>query len=276
MTRRVLLTLAVGVVLGAAGRAGAEVPTPLREVSFDQKLDQQVPLDLEFRDDTGGRVRLRDSFDGKPVILVLAYYRCPKLCNEVLNGLVRSLLDVPLDLGRDFNVVTVSFDPREQPELAAAKKAHYLERYGRARDARAWRFLTGEEEPIRRLADSVGFRYRYDPRTDQYAHASGIVVLTPDGRTSRYFYGIKFAPRDLRLGLVDASGGKIGSPVDRVLLYCFHYDPSVGKYGVTIMNLVRLGGVLTMIGIGVLWFVLWRMGPRQEPDAPAKPTPGAT
>jgi protein SCO1/2 len=258
----------MGIALLAIGPARAEVPAPLQSVGFDQKLDQQVPLDLEFRDELGNRVRLRDSFDGKPVILVLAWYRCPQLCNEVLNGLVRALLDIPLDLGKDFNIVTVSFDPRETPELAAAKKHVYLERYGRARDASAWRFLTGEEEPIRELTDSVGFRYSWDARTEQFAHASGIVVLTPDGRVSRYFFDIRYSPRDLRLGLVEASGGKIGSRVDQVLLYCFHYDPAIGKYGVTIMNVVRLGGVLTMLAIGLLWFVLWRLGPRRMPDAP--------
>src|SRR5262249_18580476 len=175
-------------------RAEDSPPPLIRDVGSDQRLNEQVPLDLKFTDEAGRTVRLGDYFDGKPVILVLAYYRCPMLCTEVLNGLVRALLDVPLDIGKDFRVVTVSFDPREKPELAAAKKKTYLERYGRSGAEAGWHFLTGDEEPIRRLTEAVGFRYVYDERNDQFAHASGILVLTPTGKVSRYFYDVRYAP----------------------------------------------------------------------------------
>jgi protein SCO1/2 len=234
------------------------LPPVLREVGFDQRLDEQVPLDLAFKDEAGRPVRLGDYFDGKPVILVLAYYRCPMLCTEVLNGLVRSLLDIPFDVGKEFNIVTVSFDARENdlPGLAAAKKKTYVERYGRPGAADGWHFLTGEQAAIDALTKAVGFRYTYDARHDQFAHASGILVLTPTGRVSRYFYDVTFSPRDLRLGLVEAAANKIGSPVDLVLLFCFHYDPTEGKYGVVVMNLVRLGGVTTVVVLVTLIVVL--------------------
>jgi protein SCO1/2 len=258
-------------ILLAAGLAHAQpsLPPVLRPVGFDQRLDEQVPLDLEFRDEAGRAVRLGDCFGGKPVILVLAYFKCPMLCTEVLNGLVRALLDLPLEIGKDFRVVTVSFDPRETPEMAAAKKKTYLERFARPGAEAGWHFLTGEERAIRRLTEAVGFRYVYDPKNDQFAHASGIVVLTPAGKVSRYFYDIRYSPRDLRLGLVEASAGRIGSPVDRILLYCFHYDPLEGKYGPAVMNFVRLGGVLTLLALGTFMAVLWR----RERKAPSPPTP---
>ncbi|HEX5270092.1 MAG TPA: SCO family protein, partial [Gemmataceae bacterium] len=227
-------------------------------------LGAQVPLDAEFRDETGGVVKLGDYFGDKPVILVLAYYRCPGLCTMVLNGLVQALLDVPLEMGRDFQVVTVSFDPRETPALAAAKKKTYLERYGRPGAEAGWHFLTGEQEPITRLTEAVGFRYRYDSVNDQFAHASGIMVLTPKGKVSRYFYDIAYSPRDVRLGLVEASGNRIGTASDQVLLFCFHYDPAEGKYGAAVMNLVRLGGVLTILGVVAMVFVLWRQERRKR------------
>jgi protein SCO1/2 len=261
--------LAALLILLAAGsaQAGPYVPRALRDVGFDQRLDAQVPLDLTFRDEAGRPVELAEYFRGKPVILVLAYYRCPQLCNEVLNGLVRAMLDMTLDVGKDFDVLTVSFDPRETPELAAAKKATYMERYGRPGAEAGWHFLTGDEGPIRRLTEAVGFRYRYDAANDQFAHASGIMVLTPAGKVSRYFYDIRYNPRDLRLGLVEASANKIGTPADRVLLFCFHYDPEQGRYGPVIMNFVRLGGLLTVLGIGSLVGVLWRRGRRERRHA---------
>jgi protein SCO1/2 len=240
----------------AAGSVRAQLPAPLRDVGFDQKLDAPLPLDAPFHDEAGRDVKLGDYFGRRPVILVLTQFRCPMLCSEVLNGLVRALIDVPLKPGADFEILTVSFDPRETPPMAAAKKQTYLERYGRPEAEYGWHFLTGDAESIRRLTDAVGFRYTYDSANDRYAHASGIVVVTPSGRVARYFYDVKFSPRDLRLGLVEASAGKIGSPVDQVLLFCFHYDPTVGKYGPAIMNIVRAGGVLTMLGIGVL---IWRL-----------------
>jgi protein SCO1/2 len=242
----------------APAHAQPALPPAIREVGWDQKLDTLVPLELAFRDETGQTVRLRDYFDGKPVILVLAYNRCPMLCNQVLNGLVQSMLDLPFEAGKDFNIVTVSFDPREQPELAAAKRQHYLERYGRPGAEQGWHFLTGEEANIKQLADAVGFRYRYDAKHDQYSHASGITLLTPAGKVSRYFFDVRFPPRDLRLGLVEASQNRIGSAADQILLYCFHYDPIEGKYGPAIMTFMRTGGVLTMIAIGSFMYYLWR------------------
>jgi protein SCO1/2 len=259
-------------ILAAPGRAAAQLPRSLQGVGFDQNLNAQIPLDLPFRDESGQLVRLGDYFRDRPVILVLAYYRCPMLCTQVLNGLVRALLEVPLDLGRDFQVVTVSFDPRETPEMAAAKKKTYLERYGRPGAEAGWHFLTGDQEPITRLTQTVGFRYRYDPDHDQFAHASGIMVLTPLGKLSRYFYDISYSPRDLRLGLVEASNHQIGSAADQILLFCFHYDPVEGKYGATVMNLVRLGGVLTILAVGGFVFVLWRQDRHRA--RPAQATDG--
>jgi len=219
----------------------SSLPASLRGVNFDQKLDNQVPPELEFKDETGATVRLKDYFSDKPVILNLAYFRCPMLCDQVMNGMVRAMLDLPLEVGKDFRVLTVSFDPRETPEMAAAKRDTYLQRSGHERAGDGWHFLTGAEEPIQRLTDAVGFRYRYDPKNDQFAHASGIVVLTPTGKVSRYFYDVNFSPRDLRLGLVEASAGRIGSAVDQILLFCFDYDPLEGNYGPTVMKLLRVG-----------------------------------
>jgi protein SCO1/2 len=245
-------------------RAESGLPPILRQVAFDQRLNEQVPLDLQFRDEAGQAVKLADYFSSKPVILVLAYYRCPMLCTEVLNGLVRALLDVPFVMGRDYEVVTVSFDPRETPEMAAAKKRTYLDRFGRPGAEAGWHFLTGDETAIARLTEAVGFRYTYDPSNDQFAHASGIMVVTPQGKLSRYFFDINYSPRDLRLGLVEASANKIGSPVDQVLLFCFHYDPAQGKYGAAVMNFVRLGGAVTLLGVGVLIGGLWRQERRKK------------
>ncbi|HZY84282.1 MAG TPA: SCO family protein [Gemmataceae bacterium] len=271
VVRTLVIVLAALALLAAEPtQPTSSLPPILREVGFDQRLNEQVPLDLEFRDEDGRAVRLADYFDGKPVVLVLAYYRCPKLCTEVLNGLVRAMLDVPFTAGREFNVLTVSFDPREQPELAAAKKHTYLQRYGRPGAERGWHFLTGDEAPIKRLTGAVGFRYTYDPRHDVYAHASGIMVLTPTGKISRYFYDVKYSPRDLRLGLVEASEGRVGSPVDAVLLYCFHYDPNEGKYGPVVINFVRAGGVLTLLALGAFAGVLWRRERLKARKGPAE------
>jgi protein SCO1/2 len=264
------LLVGLAVVVSPA-HAQPELPPVLRSVGFDQRLDKQVPLELTFKDETGRPVRLQEYFDSKPVILVLAYYRCPMLCTEVLNGLVRALMDVSLTVGKDFNVLTVSFDPREPPALAAAKKKTYLERYGRPGAEEGWHFLTGEEGPIQRLTEAVGFRYTYDDRYDQFAHASGIMVLTPGGKISRYFYDVKYSPRDLRLGLVEASANRIGSPVDQVLLFCFHYDPAEGKYGPAVMNFVRLGGVVTLLALGWFFAAMWRQERRRARSKPASP-----
>ncbi len=259
MVRAVMVWGAL-LLLAAAepARPAVQLPQSLQGVGFDQQLDAQVPLDLPFRDETGQSVQLRDYFTDKPVILVLAYYRCPMLCTEVLNGLVRCMLDLPFELGKDFRVLTVSFDPREKPSLAAAKKETYLERYGRPGGAEGWHFLTGDADAIAELTRSVGFRYTYDAANDQFRHASGIIVLTPSGKTSRYFYDIRYSARDVRLGLVEASQNRIGSPVDQILLFCFHYDPREGKYGPVVMNIVRGGGILTVLALGTFFGLLWR------------------
>jgi len=253
--------------------ASSVLPPGLRNVSLEQKLNQQVPLDLSFRDDAGRQLPLSNYFGGKPVILALVYYQCPMLCTQILNGLVMSLRGMSLESGRDFEVVAVSIDPTETPDLAARKKAEYLRRY--AKSPAGWHFLTGAEPQIRQLAEAVGFRYAYDARTKQYAHASAIMVLTPGGRLSRYFYGIEYAPRDLRLGLVEASENKIGSPADQLLLYCYHYDPSTGKYSAIVMNIVRLAGALTLLIFGSLLIWMWRRDLQRGRRAPVPGVMGA-
>ncbi len=229
-----------------------------KKVGFDQRLDEQVPLDLAFTDETGNSVKLSDYFGQKPVILVLAYYRCPMLCTQVLNGLTKSLRELNFTVGKEFTVLTVSFDPRETPELAAAKKKTYLDSYGRPGAEEGWHFLTGKQPAIDALTKAVGFRYAYDAKNDQFVHAAGIVILTPKGKISRYFRDIAFPVRDLRLGLVESSANKIGSPTDQILLYCCHYDPETGTYTASILNLVRAAGV-AMVGVlagmvGLLWW----------------------
>jgi protein SCO1/2 len=217
-----------------------------------------LPLDAAFVDPQGRNVRLGDYFVGKPVLLVFAYYECPMLCTLVLNGLLRAMRALPFDAGNEYNVVTVSIDPGETPELARAKQKEYLKNYGRAGAENGWTFLTGQETEIRRLASAAGFRYEYDPETDEYAHATAIIVVTPEGRLSKYFYGVEYAAKDLRLGLVEASSGKIGTAVDQILLFCFHYDPATGTYGLLIIKILRLAGIVTVAGIGVLILLLAR------------------
>jgi protein SCO1 len=233
-------------------------PSLLKEVGIDQKLNQSIPLDLAFRDEHGKPVRLREYFGRKPVTLSMVYYNCPMLCTQVLNGLESSLKLIPMDVGKQFNVVTVSIDPTERPILAEAKQALYTGLYGRPGVAEGWHFLTGDEQQIRQLANALGFRYAYDPDSKQFAHASAIMIATPEGKISRYFYGIQFPSRDLRLGLVEASEGKIGTPVDQVLLFCYHYDPSTGKYGLLISRLIQIAGAVTVLAIAGLIFVLSR------------------
>lgn len=234
------------------------LPAPLRQVGINQKLNNQVPLDLVFTDENGQEVKLGQYFGRKPVVLSLVYYDCPMLCTQVLNGLTGSLKALKFDVGREFEVVTVSFDPREKAELARQKKDGYMARYGRSGAAEGWHFLTGSEASIVALTDAVGFHFAWDEETKQFAHASGVIILTPEGRVSRYFYGIEYAPRDMQLGLVEASNNKIGSPVDQVLLYCFHYDPQTGKYGFAIMNSIRILGFATFFGLALLIFIMKR------------------
>ena len=230
------------------GEPAQSLPGVLGRIGIDQRLNEHVPLDLPFIDETGGEVRLGDFFGTRPVILALVYYECPMLCMQALNGLVTALGVMSFEPGREFEVVAVSINPREGPGLASQKKASYLERYGRPHTAAGWHFLTGTEASIERLADAVGFRYEFDPAIQQYAHGAGIEVLTPTGAISKYFYGIEFSARDIRLGLIEASEHRIGTPIDEVLLFCYHYDPSTGKYGAAVLRLVRVAGVATVLG----------------------------
>ena len=233
-------------------------PELLKQVGIDQKLNQTIPLNLTFRDENGQTVQLAQFFGHKPVILTLVYYNCPMLCTQVLNGVESGLKELQTDIGKQFEVVTVSIDPTESHVLAKVKQEMYVGMYGRPDAAQGWHFLTGDEPQIKQLADAVGFRYAYDPDTKQFAHASAIMLLTPEGKISRYFYGIQYPSRDLRLGLVEASEGKIGTPVDQVLLFCYHYDPATGKYGLLISRVIQAGGALTVLILGIAMLILFR------------------
>jgi len=255
-------------LLWCAGTALAQIYAPpqtqvyapsrlLQTVGINQKMGAQIPLDLPFADESGRDVTLRQYFD-RPVILALVYYQCPSLCNMVLSGVLSSVKALDMTTGSQYEVVAVSFDPRETPQMAAAKKQTYLKDYQRPGAEQGWHFLTGPETSSKALAAAVGFRYVYDAMTNQYAHSSAIMILTPAGRVARYFYGIQYPPRDVRLGLVEASGGKIGTPTDQVLLYCFHYDPTTGKYALVIMNVLRLAALITLGALLTFMFVMFR------------------
>jgi protein SCO1 len=241
----------------SAQPAGARPPV-LQDIGIDQLLNNQVPLDLEFKDENGRTVKLAEYFKDKPVILSLVYYNCPRLCTQVLNGLLGAMKGLPMTPGKEFVNLTVSFDPREQPELAAAKKAEYLTRYNRPGSEAGWHFLTGDEASIKALTRAVGFRYIWDPVTKQYGHASGIMILTPQGKLSRYFYGIEYAPRDIRFGVIDASAGRVGSLADQVILYCYMYDPDRGTYSLVLMRLLRIFAFFTLTTLLALFLYLRR------------------
>ena len=239
------------------------LPTALQSVGIEQKLNGQLPLDSEFKDENGQIVKLGDYFGkGRPVVLALVYYECPMLCNEVLNGLTGSLKGIAFDAGKEFDVVAISFDAREndKPELTKNKKASYLNRYGRAGSGaeNGWHFLTGTQSEIDKVTQAVGFNYQFDEATNQFAHAGGIMVITPEGKISRYLYGIDYAPKDLKFALIDSAEGKIGNPVVQLYLYCFHYNPATGKYGLEILSVMRLMAVATVLGLGGMLFVFWR------------------
>ena len=234
-------------------------PPYLQNVGIEQHLDAQVPAGLAFTDESGRLVKLGDYFGKKPLILNLVYYRCPMLCGEVLSGLTGAMKMIKFNAGNEYDVITVSFDPKETPQAAAEKKQEYLKRYGRPGAANGWHFLTGSADSINALTKSVGFQYQYDPKINQYAHATAIMVLTPGGRISRYFYGVDFPPKDLRMGLVEASSGKIGNPVDQVLLYCYHYDPATGKYGAVVSNMLKVGAGLTIVLLGGMLVIFFRL-----------------
>jgi protein SCO1/2 len=253
-----------------AERQATEQPGILKEIGVDQKLDNQVPLDLEFTDEHGKKVTLGDYAGERPIVLSLVYYGCPMLCGQVLNGLTRSLKmlkDVPMVAGKDFEVVTLSFDPSEKPELAMEKKKNFVKEYDQKDAEKHWHWLTGDEENIKKVADAVGFRYAWDEKQQQYAHASAIFLLTPDGKVSRYFFGIEYSPKDMRLGLTEASNGKIGGPVEKVLLFCYHYDATLGKYSMMVMRLIQVGGILTLLALGSFMFVMLRKDFKAGPKA---------
>jgi len=226
-------------------------PGILSKIAIDQKIGDQLPLDAPFVDESGRNVTLGDYFGKRPVILALVYYECPMLCTQVLNGLVSALGVMNFEAGREFDVVAVSFNPKEGPGLATQKKAAYVERYGRPGSAAGWHFLTGTQESIARLTDAVGFRYELDKEIGQFAHGAAIEVITPKGTIAKYFYGIEYSPRDLRLGLVEAADERIGTLIDDVLLFCYHYDPSTGKYGATVLGIVRMGAVVTILAFAI-------------------------
>jgi protein SCO1 len=235
-----------------------ERPVALRGVDLQQKLGSQLPLDLEFRDEAGRTVRLENYLGRRPVILSLVYYSCEDLCPLVLESLVRSLRPLTFNIGDQFDVITLSFDSRDTPALAAAKKSEALKQYGRPGAGNGWHFLTGDEASIRRLTEAVGFRYNYESDKDRFGHASGIILLTPEGKVARYFYGIEYSPRDLRLGLIEASANKIGSPIDQLLLFCYHYDPATGRYSLLITNIIRLGALATVLVLGAFIMLMLR------------------
>jgi len=253
------------------GMTSSQVPAALREIGFDQNLDQPVPLDATFRDERGATVRLGDYFGKRPVVLVFAYYDCPMLCTQVINGLSSALGVLSLRPGQDFEIVTVSFNPADTPASAGAKKAMYLERYKREGAAESWHFLTGDPPSIERLTKAAGFRYVWDAPTKQFAHPSGIIVLTADGRLARYLFGIEYGPRDLRYAIVEASEGRVGNAADALLLYCYHYDPMSGRYGFVVMRALRLAGGVTVLALGGFVVVMLR----REKRGGARPAPAS-
>ena len=273
-----VMLFAVSVASGAqtipdsVGKPSSGLPAQLQNVGFEPQLNAQLPLDSNFRDESGRDVKLRDYFGGKPVLLALVYYGCPMLCNQVEQGVVGTLKMLSFNAGRDYEVVFVSFDPRETPDMAAQKKTAALSRYGRPEAASGWHFLTGKEESIRALTRAANFRYSFDEKHNLFAHASGIMLITPDGRISRYFYGVEYPSRDVRLGLVDASAGKIGTPIDHLLLYCFQYNPETARYSATVLKIVRLGGILTIFSI-VAGILIFRRRDVRAASASSRPLP---
>jgi len=269
------LTASTGLALLLAGGSSAwaassvvpssEMPGVLKSVGYDQRIGEKVPLDVPWRDEHGRAVTLGDYLNGKkPAVLVMAYYHCPMLCDLVLQGVETGLKPLSLDPGREFDVIVAGIDPQETPALAAAKKKEILARYARPGTENGWHFLTGPRDSIARLTQSVGFRYVYDPQRNQFAHAAGMVILTSEGRVSRYLLGVEFPARDIRLGLVESGHGKLGTVVDQVLLYCFHYDPLVGRYSAVTLNIMRLSAVVTVVALA-LFVVFLRRRETAEP-----------
>ena len=246
------------------------LPPVLKEVGIEQKLGAQMPLDVVLKDEDGNAVKLSSYFNtGRPVIIAFVYYECPMLCNQVLNGLTGSLKGMSLDAGKDFDVVAISFDARENEkgDLAKNKKASYVERYGRTGAEQGCHFLTGTQEAIDKVTSAAGFSYKWDEKSGQFAHAAAIMVATADGKLSRYFYGIDYSPKDLKFGLMESSANKVGNPAEQLLLYCYHYDPATGKYGLAVLRIMRLGGVLTLLGMGLAGFAFWRRNKKRTVDS---------
>ena len=245
---------------------GNGLPPALKTVGIEQKLGSQLPLDTELKDEAGNIVKLGSFFNtGRPVIVAFVYYECPMLCNQVLNGLTGSLKGVSFDAGKEFDVVAISFDAKEfdKPELAKNKKASYMQRYGRPGTEKDWHFLTGTQASIDAVTEAAGFSYRWDEKSNQYAHAAGVMVATPEGKMSRYMYGIDYSPKDIKFGVMESAQSKVGTAAEQLLLYCYHYDPSTGKYGLAILNVMRLGGIATLMGMGLMGFVFWRRNKRK-------------
>jgi protein SCO1/2 len=248
------------------GIVASNVPPQFKAVTFAQRLNHQMPLDTMLKDEAGRSVPLRQYFGQKPVVLTFVYYQCPMLCPLTLNGISSALKALPLEPGKDFEIVVISFDPRDTPESANAKKQAHLAHWSAQHTAAAWHFLTADEATIRELTAAAGFSYQWDQVTGQFAHVSGVLTLTPDGKLARYFYGVEYSPKELRLALVESSQGRIGSKVEELLLYCFHYDPTVGRYGWAVMTLVRAGGVLT-VALMLGFIVMMR---RRDKGAPVE------
>ena len=270
LSSAILLTLS-GVIAFPANAQQISTPAILSKVGITQNLNAQIPAALVFRDETGKPVRIGDFFGKKPIVLSLVYFDCPALCTEVLNGELRTMKAISLDLGKDFEALTISFEPKDTPALARAKRDVYIGQYGRPEAADHWHFLTGEQQSIDALTNVAGFQYAYDSSIRQYAHAAAILVLTPDGRIDRYFYGVQYAARDVRLGLVEASQGKIGTLTDHALLYCYQYDPMTGKYGVMVMNVLRAAGGLTVLVLGFFMAMMFLRERRRTSGIPAEP-----
>jgi protein SCO1/2 len=270
MKSGILIALAVTLALPAFGQGGVLQapaappanlrPPGLKHVGIEQHLNEQLPLDLPFKDETGKNVKLGDYFGKRPVILSLVYYRCPMLCGQLLQGLESALRVVDFNPGKEFDVITVSFDPTDTPAEATAKKAEIMARYKRPGSEAGWHFLTGPQESIAALTKAVGFQYQYDNRTQQFAHATAIAVVTPQGKLAQYYYGIDFPPKDLRLAIIQASQDHIGTVVDQVLLYCYHYDPDAGRYSALIFRVLQVAGGITILVLGSFILVMIRMG----------------
>ena len=246
------------------------LPDALKTIGIEQKLGAQLPLDTELKDEDGKIVNLGSFFNtGRPVIVAFVYYECPMLCNQVLNGLTGSLKGISFDAGKEFDVVAISFDAREfdKPDLAKNKKASYIDRYSRPGSEKGWHFLTGTQDAIDKVTSAAGFSYKWDEKSGQFAHAAGVMIATPDGKLSRYFYGIDYSPKDLKFGIMESAESKVGSPAEQLLLYCYHYDPSTGKYGLAILNVIRLGGIATLIGMGAMGFIFWRRNKRKSGES---------